>query len=101
MNLSRFKTYPAGALLSLIEYVPYSRSEETASPFSLIFWISFPSNKYRYPVNYINITHGYNYLFDMCNNCFYGVSVPDNEFIINCDDDVIIPEFGIKDIENY
>ena len=23
------------------------------------------------------------------------------EFIINCDDDVIIPEFGIKDIENY
>lgn len=22
-------------------------------------------------------------------------------FIINCDDDVIIPEFGIKDIENY
>lgn len=24
-----------------------------------------------------------------------------NEFIINCDDDVIIPEFGIKDIENY
>ena len=23
------------------------------------------------------------------------------EFIVNCDDDVIIPEFGIKDIENY
>lgn len=23
------------------------------------------------------------------------------EFIINCDEDVIIPEFGIKDIENY
>ena len=23
------------------------------------------------------------------------------EFIISCDDDVIIPEFGIKDIENY
>lgn len=23
------------------------------------------------------------------------------EFIIHCDDDVIIPEFGIKDIENY
>ena len=23
------------------------------------------------------------------------------EFIINCDDDIIIPEFGIKDIENY
>lgn len=23
------------------------------------------------------------------------------EFIINCDNDVIIPEFGIKDIENY
>lgn len=23
------------------------------------------------------------------------------EFIINCEDDVIIPEFGIKDIENY
>lgn len=23
------------------------------------------------------------------------------EFIMNCDDDVIIPEFGIKDIENY
>lgn len=23
------------------------------------------------------------------------------EFIINCDDEVIIPEFGIKDIENY
>ena len=23
------------------------------------------------------------------------------EFITNCDDDVIIPEFGIKDIENY
>ena len=22
-------------------------------------------------------------------------------FIINCDEDVIIPEFGIKDIENY
>ena len=26
---------------------------------------------------------------------------PKIEFIINCDDDVIIPEFGIKDIENY
>lgn len=23
------------------------------------------------------------------------------EFIVNCEDDVIIPEFGIKDIENY
>ena len=23
------------------------------------------------------------------------------DFIINCDDDVVIPEFGIKDIENY
>ncbi len=23
------------------------------------------------------------------------------EFIVNCDEDVIIPEFGIKDIENY
>lgn len=23
------------------------------------------------------------------------------EFIVNCDDDIIIPEFGIKDIENY
>ena len=23
------------------------------------------------------------------------------DFIINCDEDVIIPEFGIKDIENY
>lgn len=23
------------------------------------------------------------------------------KFIVNCDDDVIIPEFGIKDIENY
>ena len=23
------------------------------------------------------------------------------EFIINCDNDVIIPEFGIKDIEEY
>lgn len=23
------------------------------------------------------------------------------EFIVNCDDEVIIPEFGIKDIENY
>ena len=23
------------------------------------------------------------------------------EFIVNCDDDVMIPEFGIKDIENY
>lgn len=23
------------------------------------------------------------------------------EFIINCDEDVVIPEFGIKDIENY
>lgn len=47
--------------------------------------ISNYANPYLPYSNYINITYGYNYLFDMCNNCFYGVSVPGNEFIINCD----------------
>ena len=42
-------------------------------------------NPYLPYYNYNNITFGYNYLFDICSNCFYGVSVLDNVFVSNND----------------